>query len=144
VIFLTIYIKPTQYILQSRRWLVVESRGSLFSLAFAAFFAFFREGAELILFYWALLIDTQTYVSMAWAGLGADCVVLVVVYILMRFMSVRLPLKPFFMGTSVVLSLMAVSFIGTRVKNLQTANVVGVSPVSGIPLGLFTLKTAQR
>jgi high-affinity iron transporter len=27
---------------------------------------------------------------------------------------------------------MAVSFIGTGVKNLQTANVVGVTPVSGI------------
>jgi high-affinity iron transporter len=108
------------------------AKGSLFSLAFAAFLAVFREGAELILFYWALLADTQTYVSMVWAGLGAGCAVLVVIYILIRFMSVRLPLKPFFMGTSVVLSLMAVSFIGTGVKNLQTANVVGVTPVSGI------------
>jgi high-affinity iron transporter len=108
------------------------AKGSLFSLAFAAFLAVFREGAELILFYWALLADTQTYVGMVWAGLGAGCVILVVIYILIRFMSVRLPLKPFFMGTSVVLSLMAVSLIGTGVKNLQTANVVGVSPVSGI------------
>jgi high-affinity iron transporter len=108
------------------------AKGSLFSLAFAAFLAVFREGAELILFYWAMLVDTQTYVSMVWAGLGAGCVVLVVIYILIRFMSVRIPLKPFFMGTSVVLSLMAVFLIGTGVKNLQTANVIGVTPVSGI------------
>jgi high-affinity iron transporter len=108
------------------------AKGSLFSLAFAAFLAVFREGAELILFYWALLVDTQTYVSMVWAGLGVGCAVLVVIYILIRFMSIRLPLKPFFMGTSVVLSIMAVSFIGTGVKNLQTANVVGVTPISGI------------
>jgi high-affinity iron transporter len=108
------------------------AKGSLFSLAFAAFLAVFREGAELILFYWALLVDTQTYISMVWAGLGVGCVVLVVIYILIRFMSIRLPLKPFFMGTSVVLSIMAVSFIGTGVKNLQTANVVGVTPISGI------------
>ncbi|MDR2743207.1 MAG: FTR1 family iron permease [Treponema sp.] len=108
------------------------AKGSLFSLASAAFLAVFREGAELILFYWALLVDTQTYVSMVWAGLGVGCAVLVVIYILIRFMSVRIPLKPFFMGTSVVLSIMAVSLIGTGVKNLQTANVVGVSPVSGI------------
>ncbi|MDR1587362.1 MAG: FTR1 family protein [Treponema sp.] len=92
----------------------------------------FREGAELILFYWALLVDTQTYVSMVWAGLGVGCAVLVVIYILIRFMSVRIPLKPFFMGTSVVLSIMAVSLTGTGVKNLQTANVAGVSPVPGI------------
>jgi high-affinity iron transporter len=69
---------------------------------------------------------------MVWAGLGTGCAVLVVIYILIRFMSVRLPVKPFFMGTSVALSIMAVSLIGTGVKNLQTANVVGVSPVSGI------------
>jgi high-affinity iron transporter len=74
------------------------AKGSLFSLAFAAFLAVFREGAELILFYWALLVDTKTYVSMVWAGLGAGCAVLVVIYILIRFMSVRLPLKPFFSG----------------------------------------------
>jgi high-affinity iron transporter len=108
------------------------AKGNLFSLAFAAFLAVFREGAELILFYWALLADTQTYVSMVWAGLGAGCAVLVVIYILIRFMSVRIPLKPFFMGTSIVLSIMAISFIGTGVKNLQTANVIGVTPVSHI------------
>jgi high-affinity iron transporter len=122
------------------------AKGSLFSLAFAAFLAVFREGAELILFYWALLADTKTYVGMIWAGLGAGCAILVVIYILIRFMSVRLPLKPFFMGTSVVLSIMAVSFIGTGVKNLQTANVVGVTPISGISsfdlLGIYpTMET---
>jgi hypothetical protein len=37
---------------------------------------------------WALLVDTQTYVSMVWAGLGVGCAVLVVIYILIRFMSI--------------------------------------------------------
>jgi high-affinity iron transporter len=52
----------------------------------------------------ALLVDTEIYVSLVWAGLGVGCAVLVVIYILIRFMSVHIPLKPFFMGTSVVLS----------------------------------------
>jgi high-affinity iron transporter len=78
------------------------AKGSVFSLAFAAFLAVFREGAEVILFYQALLADTETYVNMIWIGLGIGCVALVVIYILIRVLSIRLPLKPFFLGTSVL------------------------------------------
>jgi high-affinity iron transporter len=107
-------------------------RGSIMSLAFAAFLAVFREGAEVILFYQALLADTETYTNMIWTGFGVGCVALVIVYILIRVLSLRLPLKPFFLGTSILLAVMAISFIGSGVKELQEGNVVGVTPVSGI------------
>jgi high-affinity iron transporter len=108
------------------------SRGSTFSLAFAAFLAVFREGAETILFYQAVIADTQTYFNMIWAGLGVGCVILVVIYLLIRVLSVRLPLKPFFLGTSVLLFIMSISFIGSGIKELQEGNVISVTPVSGI------------
>lgn len=122
------------------------ARGSVFSLAFAAFLAVFREGAEVILFYQALLADTQTYINMIWAGLGVGLVALVVIYILIRVLSFRLPLKPFFLGTSVLLSVMAISFIGSGIKELQEGNVIGVTPVNGLSsvdlLGIYpTLET---
>jgi high-affinity iron transporter len=122
------------------------SRGSVFSLAFAAFLAVFREGAETILFYQALLAQTNTYVNMVWLGLGIGLIVLVVVYILIRFLSIRLPLKPFFLGTSILLFIMSITFIGNGVKELQEGNVVGVTPVTGIGsvdiLGIYpTLET---
>jgi high-affinity iron transporter len=122
------------------------SSGSVFSLAFAAFLAVFREGAETILFYDALLAGTQTYFNMVWIGLGVGCAALVVIYIVIRFMSVRLPLKPFFLGTSVLLFVMCVSFTGSGVKELQEGNVIGVTPVSGVGsvdlLGIYpTLET---
>jgi high-affinity iron transporter len=122
------------------------SRGSVFSLAFAAFLAVFREGAETILFYQALLAQTQTYINMIWLGLGIGLVFLVVIYILIRFLSIRLPLKPFFLGTSILLFLMSVTFIGNGVKELQEGNVIGVSPVRGLGsvdiLGIYpTLET---
>jgi high-affinity iron transporter len=122
------------------------SRGSVFSLAFAAFLAVFREGAETILFYQALLANTRTYFNMVWAGLGVGCVVLVVIYILIRVLSIKIPLKPFFLGTSVLLFIMSIAFAGSGIKELQEGNVIGVTPLPGIVsvdiLGIYpTLET---
>jgi high-affinity iron transporter len=108
------------------------TKGSVFSLAFAAFLAVFREGAETILFYQALLAGTETYISMIWLGLGVGLVILVVVYILIRVLSIRLPLKPFFLGTSVLLFVMSITFVGNGVKELQEGNVIPVTPVPGV------------
>ncbi|MDR1000509.1 MAG: FTR1 family iron permease [Clostridiales bacterium] len=120
--------------------------GSVFSLALAAFLAVFREGAETILFYQALLAGTQTYFNMVWIGLAVGCALLVVIYLLIRFMSIRLPLKPFFLGTSILLFVMSISFVGAGIKELQEGNIIGVTPVSGITsidiLGIYpTLET---
>jgi high-affinity iron transporter len=104
-------------------------RGSMFSLAFAAFLAVFREGAEVILFYQALLAQTDSYLNMIWLGLGIGLVVLVAVYIAIRVLSLRLPLKPFFLGTSALLFLMSVTFLGNGIKELQEGNAIGVTPL---------------
>lgn len=122
------------------------TKGSIFSLAFAAFLAVFREGAETILFYQALLAGTKTYYNMIWLGLGIGCLALVVIFLLIRFMSIRIPLKPFFLGTSILLFIMSFSFLGTGIKELQEGNAVGVTPVSWITsvdlLGIYpTLET---
>ncbi|HWQ41254.1 MAG TPA: FTR1 family protein [Desulfosporosinus sp.] len=122
------------------------TKGSLFSLAFAAFLAVFREGAETILFYKALLAGTKTYINMVWVGLGIGCVVLVIIYLLIRFVSIKLPLKPFFLGTSILMFIMSISFVGSGIKELQEGNVVGVTSVPGISsfdlLGIYpTLET---
>lgn len=105
------------------------SKGSMFSLSFAAFLAVFREGAETILFYKALLAGTQTYINMVWVGLGVGSVLLVVIYIMIRFMSIKLPLKPFFLGTSILLFVMSISFLGSGIKELQEGNVIGVTAI---------------
>jgi high-affinity iron transporter len=121
-------------------------RGSVFALAFAAFLAVFREGAEVILFYGALIAETATYPSMIWVGLGVGCVALVGIYLLIRFVGLRLPLKPFFVGTSILMFIMSISFIGSGIKELQEGNVVSVTPIKGISsvdlLGIYpTIET---
>ncbi|GHU03581.1 iron transporter [Spirochaetia bacterium] len=108
------------------------SKGSMFSLAFAAFLAVFREGAETILFYQALLANTSSYINMIWFGLAIGLVILVAIYILIRLLSIRLPLKPFFLGTGILLFIMSISFTGSGIKELQEGNVIGVTPVPGI------------
>ncbi|MDR1626821.1 MAG: FTR1 family iron permease [Spirochaetia bacterium] len=122
------------------------TKGSVFSLSFAAFLAVFREGAETILFYQAVLAKTQTYFSMVWVGLGVGCVLLVAVYLVIRLLSIKLPLKPFFLGTSILLFIMSISFVGAGVKELQEGNLVSVTPLDGIAsvelLGIYpTLET---
>jgi high-affinity iron transporter len=111
------------------------ARGSMFSLAFAAFLAVFREGAETIIFYQALLAGNQGSINMIWLGLGIGAVALVIIYILIRVLSLRIPIKPFFLGTSVLLFVMSVAFTGSGIKELQEGNVI---PVTMLPFN-FTV-----
>jgi high-affinity iron transporter len=108
-------------------------RGSVLALAFVAFLAVFREGAETILFYQALLADDTAPRGPIWLGVGVGVLLLVVVYLLVRYLSIRIPLRPFFLATSVLLAVMAFSFVGSGVKELQEGGVVSVTPVAGVP-----------
>jgi high-affinity iron transporter len=112
------------------------SKGSAFSLTFAAFLAVFREGAETILFYQALLAGNASHLNMIWLGLAAGAAALVVLYAAIRVLSVKLPLKPFFMGTSVLLFVMCIAFTGSGVKELQEGNVI---PVTMLPFKFITV-----
>ena len=88
----------------------------MFALAFTAWLAVFREGAEVILFYQPMLREDRP--DMVWLGFGVGVVALVVVFFLIRFLSVKLPLKPFFMGTSILMAIMSISFLGAGIKEL--------------------------
>ena len=104
--------------------------GSGLALGAAAFLAVFREGAETILFYQAMFADVQSNTGMIWAGFGVGCVALVAVFAIVRFGSLRLPLKPFFIGTSILMYVMAIAFAGGGVKELQEGDIIGVTPVN--------------
>lgn len=99
--------------------------GSVFTLGFTAFLAVFREGAEVILFYQPLMSgDNMKYV---WGGFGVGCVVLVFVFLAIRFLSVKLPLRPFFLGTSILMFVMSVSFLGSGIKELIEGDVIDMT-----------------
>ncbi len=94
------------------------------ALVFSAFLAVMREGAELVLFYKAMLTGGQTNVAYAVYGFIAGCILLVIIYVIFRYTTVRLPLRPFFLFTSVLLFLLCVSFMGKGVVELTEAGVI--------------------
>ena len=103
-------------------------RGSAFTLAFTGFLSVFREGAEVVLFYQPMLTEDGNP-GMVWAGFGVGCVVLVGVFLAIRYLSVKLPLKPFFTATSILMALMCVSFLGSGIKELAEGNVLDVTAI---------------
>ena len=72
------------------------SRGGSFTLAFVAFLAVFREGAETALFFQALISGTSGTLMPVVAGIGTGVVTLAVVFSLFYRFGVRIPLRPFF------------------------------------------------
>ncbi|MDR2368519.1 MAG: FTR1 family iron permease [Deltaproteobacteria bacterium] len=107
--------------------------GSAFALAAASFLAVFREGAETILFYQSILSQAGSDTSMVWFGFGVGAVVLVIVFLIIRHGTMKLPLKPFFMATSILMFIMSIVFVGGGIKELQEGNVVPVTLIEGFP-----------
>ncbi|WP_073586154.1 FTR1 family iron permease [Vibrio quintilis] len=116
--------------------------GSLAGLWFASFLAVYREGAETILFYYALAAGaTPSSMAGLFAGLFAGIVILVLIYFVMRYSVVRLPLKPFFMFTGSFMYLMAFVFSGKGVLELVEGKLFQPTLLSGWPqfslLGIY-------
>ena len=99
-----------------------QEKGSSFALAFTAFLAVYREGAEVILFYQPLLSGDN--MNMVWAGFIVGAICLVFIYIAITYMSVRLPLKPFFMAMSILMAVMSIAFLGSGIKELIEGDVI--------------------
>jgi high-affinity iron transporter len=125
------------------------SSRNAFALSGVAFLAVYREGFETVLFYAALFASAEEMVAATVAiggGIVAGLAVLGVMYALMLRYSVRIPLKPFFAVTSALLFIMAFSFAGQGVAELQEAGLVSVTPLEWVPavplLGVFpTIQT---
>lgn len=112
--------------------------GNTMTLWLAAFLAVYREGAETVLFYQALITgQDQTGISMIGLGFAAGAVALVAVFMIIRYGSVRIPLKPFFIGTSILMYYLAFVFAGEAIAELQAGNMVGATTVSGFPIISF-------
>ena len=119
------------------------TKGTIFGLWLTSFLAVYREGAETVLFYFALAGDAKggsDYSSLA-AGFAVGCVALVIVYFIMRYSVVRLPLKPFFMFTGCFLYFMAFVFAGKGVLELIEGKMFQPTLVPHVPeiswLGIY-------
>ena len=120
------------------------STGGFWALASLSFLAVFREGAETVLFYEALFTMNPSGSASIWQGFAAAAICLVVIFLLIRFTSVKIPLRPFFAITSVIMAVLVVIFAGGGVHALVEGDVVPASYVPGWPtydyLGLYPYK----
>lgn len=119
------------------------SSGSVIGLWLTSFLAVYREGAETVLFYFALVGDASNlagHLSIL-AGFLIGCVILLIAYLVMRFTVVKLPLKPFFMFTGSFMYLMAFVFAGKGVLELIEGKLFEPTLLTWVPeisvLGIY-------
>jgi high-affinity iron transporter len=117
------------------------SHGSGFALATVAFLAVYREGLETILFYQALFSTGGGGEAAVLGGMAAGGVVLVGLYVAINAFGLRIPMKPFFAATGVLLYYMAFVFAGKGIAELQTAGLLPLTALAGAPrvpqLGIY-------
>ena len=100
----------------------------------------FREGAETALFYQALFNDA-TAMAPLFLGMVVGGVALAVIFTLFYRFGVKIPMRPFFTVTSVLLYYMAFVFLGKGIRELQEGDAVGITVLQGMPslpsMGIF-------
>lgn len=110
------------------------------ALALVAFLAVFREGAETALFYQALFSEGDVAIPL-FLGMFAGFAILAVVFTLFYRFGVKIPMRPFFAITSLLLYYMAFVFLGKGIRELQEGNAVPITVLSGYPsvpsMGIF-------
>ena len=110
------------------------SSGAQFGLAALGFMVVFREGFETVLFFQALLFDAPAWAVVVGLVIGLSVTGTVAVVILKLVGKVRL--RPFFTWTGILMLILAISFVGNGLRNLQEAGWVGVTRFDLIPTGL--------
>ncbi|HEY2065835.1 MAG TPA: cytochrome c/FTR1 family iron permease, partial [Gemmatimonadaceae bacterium] len=111
------------------------------ALAFVAFLAVYREGAETALFYQALFNEGPNVALPLSLGIAAGFGALAIIFVLFYRFGVKIPLRPFFSVTSVLLYYMAFVFMGKGIRELQEGNLIPLSAIRGFPhvewMGLY-------
>ena len=114
--------------------------GMIASLAMLSFLAVFREGAETVIFYESIYSMSQDAPGM-WVGGLAAAAVLIVIFLILRFTSVKIPIGPFFLVTSIVMAALVVIFAGGGIHALIEGDLIEGTYLSTVPtndwIGLY-------
>ena len=114
--------------------------GMIVSLAMLSFLAVFREGAETVIFYESIYSMSQDAHGM-WIGGIAAAIVLLVIFLILRFTSVKIPIGPFFLVTSILMAVLVVIFAGGGIHALIEGDLIDGHYLSSVPtndwIGLY-------
>ena len=114
--------------------------GMITSLAMLSFLAVFREGAETVIFYESIYSMSQDAHGM-WVGGLAAAAVLIVIVLSLRFTSVKIPIGPFFLVTSIAMAVLVGIFAGGGIHALIEGDLIEGTYLSSVPtndwIGLY-------
>ena len=114
--------------------------GMITSLAMLSFLAVFREGAETVIFFESIYSMSQDAHGM-WVGGLTAAAVLIVIFLILRFTSVKIPIGPFFLVTSILMAALVVIFAGGGIHALIEGDLIEGTYLSTVPtndwIGLY-------
>ena len=123
------------------------SLGMVTSLAMLSFLAVFREGAETVIFYESIYSMSQDAHGM-WVGGLTAAAVLIVIFLILRFTSVKIPIGPFFLVTSILMAALVVIFAGGGIHALIEGDLIEGTYLSIVPtndwIGLYVETIAAQ
>ncbi|MFL0266682.1 FTR1 family protein [Candidatus Clostridium radicumherbarum] len=105
--------------------------GSLFSLGFLSFLAVFREGTETVLFYIGMASSVGLPVLLGGIAIGAG--ILVLIAFLMLKAGLRIPMRPFFLISSILVFYLGLKFTGLGINSLQNAGIIPAASSDYLP-----------
>ncbi len=118
-------------------------RRSLWSLFGISFIAVFREAAETVLFYVALF-STAQHPAMVGAGFVAGLLALGLLGASIIHFEVRIPMRKFFVCTSILMLVLSVVLAGKAVFELMQAGYIVPTPLEGLTsldlLGIYPVR----
>lgn len=107
------------------------ANGSLFSLGFLAFLAVFREGTEVVLFYIGMASSIK--LTDLFLGIALGFAILIIIAVLMLKIGLRIPMKPFFLVSSLLVFYLGLKFTGMGINGLQLAGVLPATSSDSLP-----------
>ncbi|MDF2881319.1 MAG: iron permease [Clostridiaceae bacterium] len=105
--------------------------GSLFSLGLLAFLAVFREGTETVLFYIGMASSIK--LSDLLIGIAIGMAILVFIALLILKVGLRIPMRPFFMVSSLLVFYLGLKFTGMGINGLQLAGLLPATSSDILP-----------
>lgn len=105
--------------------------GSLFSLGLLAFLAVFREGTETVLFYIGMASSISLSVLLSGIALGAG--ILVIIAFLVLKVGLCIPMRPFFLVSSLLVFYLGIKFTGMGINGLQLSGILPATSSELLP-----------
>ncbi|MFJ7724794.1 FTR1 family protein [Neobacillus sp. NPDC097160] len=134
LLYMSYWLHSKSSIAEWQRYIRTQSTkalntGSLFSLAILSFLAVFREGTETVLFFIGMASSIK--LTSLLLGIAIGLFILVILSYLILKVGLKIPMRPFFLVSSILMFYLCFKFTGMGIHGLQLA---GLLPATQAPI----------